>query len=155
MHHIICEIPINLSMLIFEVMQEILNRFKAHLPYGMALTLVFKRFGISFEWEATSRLFHTDTYNRSTLHRMGFTKVDGHWSKGTKEEEDRAEREGPSSLPHECRSPDIQFVSDPKVGPFEAVRRDFTEPQSGCRSDHSPIRLMDDQLVGFQSCSRT
>ena len=128
-----------------EAMHETLNRSKAHLPHGMALTLIFKRFGISFEGEATSRLSHTDTYNHHTLYWMGFTKADGHWSKGSKKEENRAEREGPP-LPYEHKSSDIQFVSDPEVDPFEADREVSIEPQFGHRSRHSSIRLKDDQL---------
>ena len=103
----------NLPTLMFEAMREILNRSKAHLPYGMALTLVFRRFRVSFEGEAVTRLSHSDTINRHTLHCMSFSKTDGGWSKGVKERaeepaEERVEEERLSSPPRDHRaSPDI------------------------------------------------
>ena len=48
MYHVITQTPLNLPALIFEAMREILNRSKAHLSFCMALTLVFRRFGVSF-----------------------------------------------------------------------------------------------------------
>ena len=66
MYHVITQTPLNLLALMFEAMREILNRSKAHLPFGMALTLVFRRFGISFEREAVARLSHSDTINHHT-----------------------------------------------------------------------------------------
>ena len=121
-----------------EAMREILNRSKVHLPFGMALTLVFRRFGVSFEGEAVARLSHSDTINQHTLHRMGFTKTDGGWTKGVEERaedrgEDRAEEEGPPSPLRDLRaaSPDIQFVSDHEAGPSESTRR------------HTPVRQPD------------
>ena len=126
MFHVITQTPLNLSALMIEAMRETLNRSKAHLPFGMALTLVFRRFGVSFEGEAAARLSHSDTINQHTLHRMGFSRTDGGWTKGVEEKvEDRAEEEGPSSPLHDIRaaSPDIQFVSDPETSPSESTRR--------------------------------
>ena len=130
MYHVITQTPLNLSALMFEAMRETLNRSKAHLLYGMVLILIFKRFGVSFEGEVVARLSHSDTINHHTLHRMGFSKIDGGWSKSVKERaeepaEERAEGERPFSPPHDHRaSPDIQFMSDHEAGPSESVRRD-------------------------------
>ena len=144
MYHVITQTSLNLPALMFEAMREILNRSKAHLPFGMALTLVFRRFGVSFKEEAVARISHSDTINCHTLHSMSFSKTDGGWSKDV---EERAEEEGPSSPPRDHRaSPDIQFVSDHEVGPSESVRRDASIPQSGSRVDPSVIRLADDQI---------
>ena len=110
MYHVITQTPLNLSALMIEAMRETLNRSKAHLPFGMALTLVFRRFGVSFEGEAVARLSLSDTINRHTLHRMEFFKTDGGWTKGVEERvEDRAEEEGPPSplRDHRAVSPDI------------------------------------------------
>ena len=107
MYHVIIETSLNLPTLMIEAMREILNRSKAHLPYGMALTLVFRRFGVYFEEETVTRLSHSDTINCHTLHRMNFSKTDGGWSKGV---EERAKKEGPSSPCDHRASPDIQFV---------------------------------------------
>ena len=119
----------------------------------MALTLVFRRFGVSFEGEASAKLSHADTINQHTLHRMGFTKTDGGWIKGSEERaedrvEDRAEEEGPSSPLHDFRaaSPDIQFVSDPEAGPSEFTRRYTPVQQPDSRAPPSEFRLADDQI---------
>ena len=77
MYHVITETPLNLPALMFMAMRETLNRSKAHLPYGMTLTLVFRRFGVCFEGEVVTRLSYSDTINRHTLHCMGFSKIDG------------------------------------------------------------------------------
>ena len=146
-YHVIIETPLNLPTLMFEAMREILNRSKAHLPYGMALTLVFRRFGVCFEGETVTRLSHSDTINRYTLYRMGFSKIDGGWSKGVKE---RAEEERPSSPPRDHRaSPNIQFVSDHEAGPSESMRRDTSVPQSGSRVDPLVISCRRSNSVDF------
>ena len=129
-YHVITQTPLNLPALMFEAMRETLNRSKAHLPYSIALTLVFRRFEVCFEGEAVIRLSYSDTINHHTLHRMGFSKTDGGWSKGVEERaEERVEEEGLSSPPHDHRaSPDIQFVSDHEAGPSESVRRHASVP---------------------------
>ena len=42
MHHVISESPLNLPFLMIDAMREVLNRSKAPLPYGMALTVIFR-----------------------------------------------------------------------------------------------------------------
>ena len=122
----ITETSLNLPTLMFEAMRETLNRSKPHLPYGMALTLVFRKFGVYFEGETVTKLSHSDTINRHTLHHIGFSKTNDSWSKGV---EERAEEEGPSSPPHDHRaSPGILFGSDHETGPSESVRRDASVP---------------------------
>ena len=128
----------------FEAIRETLNRSKAHLPYGMALTLVFRKFGVYFEGEAVTKLSHSDTINCHTLHCMGFSKTDGGWSKGV---EEREEEEGSSSPPRDHRaSPNIQFMSNHEAGPSKSVRRHASVPQSGSRVHPSKFRLADDQI---------
>ena len=116
----------------------------------MALILVFRRFRVNFEGEAVTRLSHSNTINCHTLHRMGFSKTDGGWSKGV---EERAEEEGPSSPPHDHRaSPDIQFVSDHEAGPSKSVRRHASVPQSESRVHPSEFRFVDDHIELMSQC---
>ena len=130
MFHVITQTPLNLPALMIEAMRETLNRSKAHLPYGMALTRVFRRFGVSCEGEAPTKLSHVDTFNQHSLHRMGITKTVGGWIKGSEERTDdraetraedrtegRVEEESPSSPVHDFRaaSPDTQFIPDTEV----------------------------------------
>ena len=82
MHHVVSETPLNLSFLMIDAMKEALNRSKALLPYGMALTMIFRESEVSFEGEVVCRLSYTDTYNNHSLRCMGFVRVDGHLGKG-------------------------------------------------------------------------
>ena len=159
---IITQTPLNLPALMIEAMRETLNRSKAHLPFGMALTRVFRRFGVSCEGEAPTKLSHVDTFNLHTLHRMGFTKTGGGWIRGTDERaEERAEdtsgdrtevraeeEEGPSSPIHDFRaaSPDIQFFPDPEAGPSEFTRMPTPVHQPVSRAPPSEFTLSDNQI---------
>ena len=120
----------------------------------MALILVFRRFGVCFEGEIVTKLSHSDTINCHILHRMGFSKTDGGWSKDVEEKaEKKAEEEGSSSPPRDHRvSPDIQFVSDHETGPSESVRRHVSVSHSGRRVDPSEVRLADDQIELISQC---
>ena len=82
MHHVVSETPLNLPFLMINAMREVLNKFKALLPYGMALIVIFRESGVSFEREVICRLSNTDTYNVHSLRYMRFVRVDGRWTKG-------------------------------------------------------------------------
>ena len=83
MHHIVSESLLNLPFFMIDAMREALNKSKVPLPYGMALTVIFRESGVSFEGEeVVCRISNTDTYNDHSLQRMGFIRVDGHWTKG-------------------------------------------------------------------------
>ena len=103
MHHIISETLLNLPFLMIDAMREALNKSKALLPYGMALTMIFRKSRVSFEGEVICRLSYTDTYNDHSLRCMGFVRVDGRWAKGRAatveedEEEEHVKGEGPCS----------------------------------------------------------
>ena len=161
MFHIITQTPLNLPALMIEAMRETLNRSKAHLPYGMALTRVFRRFGVSCEGETPTKLSHVDTFNQHSLLRMGITKTIGGWIKGSEERaeeraetraedrtEGRVEEEGPSSPVHDFRaaSPDTQFIPDTEAGPSEFTRMPTPVYQPESRAPHSEFRLADDQI---------
>ena len=123
MHHIVSETPLNLPFLMMDAMREALNRSKAPLPYGMALTIIFRESGVSFKEEVVCRLSYTDTYNNHSLRRMGFVRVDGRWVKGRAaaveeeddEEEEHAEGEGPSSPPMPRQSLVDHLILEPEV----------------------------------------
>lgn len=79
MYHILKEISINFLELIIVAPKAIVNKKKAPLPYGMALTFILKMFGIRLKEPCD--LGHTDTYNDHSLHRMRFNKVNGCWTR--------------------------------------------------------------------------
>ena len=77
MHHL--RIAFDLPLLIFTQMRDRVGRARACLPYGMALTLVFREVGIDIEGKLFVDLCHTDTYDKQTLIRMGYRKVGQSW----------------------------------------------------------------------------
>ena len=77
MFHVITQTPLNLPALMIEAMRETLNRSKAHLSYGMVLTRVFKRFGVSCEGEAPTKLSHVDTFVAPRLILMITKQIEG------------------------------------------------------------------------------
>ena len=79
MYHILKEIPTNLSKLIIFAMKDAMMKRKTALPYGMALTHVFRMVGIRLRDESSCELGHTDIYNEHSLHRMGYNKVNDRW----------------------------------------------------------------------------
>ena len=79
MHHMIQGIPLNSSALMFQQKQEAACRVKAYLPYGMALTLVFRKYGVTLEEETNRVLMHSNTYNEWSLHHMGYYKWHDRW----------------------------------------------------------------------------
>lgn len=58
--------------------KEAAKKFRACLPYGMVLALIFYKFGIDYG-EDTKRLLHKDKHNERYLHHMGYKKIDDKW----------------------------------------------------------------------------
>ena len=49
MHYVVFESPLNLPFRMIDAMREALNRYKDRLPYGMALTVIFRESSVCFE----------------------------------------------------------------------------------------------------------
>lgn len=81
MYYLIQGVPLNLPSLILTQMRDEVGRAKMCLPYGMTLTSVFREVGVSFEDEVTHGLIYSDTYSERSLHRMGYRKSDGRWTR--------------------------------------------------------------------------
>ena len=82
MHYVILEILVNLLRLMMTYMCDAANKVNASLPYGMVITLIFRKFRIPISKEEPKKVLrHTDIYKVQTLHRMGFTKINGHWER--------------------------------------------------------------------------
>ena len=94
----------------------------------MALTVIFRKSGVSFEEKIFYRLSYTDTYNNHCLRHIRFVRVDGHCAKGhiavvekeDDDEEEHAEGEGPSS-PVPRQSPVDHPILESEVGPSVRV----------------------------------
>ena len=76
MYHIMMEKPINLSGMIMSHMVDQLKRKSGSLPYGMLLTILFENTEIEVSNEVSQELLHSVTYNKKSLRRMGYVKVE-------------------------------------------------------------------------------
>ncbi|GAV92156.1 hypothetical protein CFOL_v3_35537 [Cephalotus follicularis] len=76
---IISKIEFCFPLLILKTMVRAFSQKKSVLPYGSLLTLVFLHYHIPLEGEISTKLKKEDTYNKSTLNRMGWKKEQGIW----------------------------------------------------------------------------
>ncbi|GAV59760.1 hypothetical protein CFOL_v3_03291 [Cephalotus follicularis] len=76
---IISKIEFCFPLLILKTMVRAYSQKKSVLPYGSLLTLIFLHYHIPLEGEISTKLKKEDTYNKSTLNRMGWKKEQGTW----------------------------------------------------------------------------
>ena len=73
------EKPINLSRMIMSHIVDQMKWKSGSLSYGMVLTVLFEIAEIDPSNEISQKLLHSDTYNKKSLRRMGYIKVEDHW----------------------------------------------------------------------------
>ena len=76
MYHIIMEKPTNLSGMIMSHMVDQLKRKTGSLPYEMLLIELFEDAQIDVSNKVFQNLLHSNTYNKKSLRRMGYVKVE-------------------------------------------------------------------------------
>ncbi|GAV62258.1 hypothetical protein CFOL_v3_05782 [Cephalotus follicularis] len=77
---IISKIEFCFPLLILKTMVRAYSQKKSVLPYGSLLSLVFLHYHIPLNGEVPTKLKKEDTYNKSTLNRMGWKKEQGVWT---------------------------------------------------------------------------
>ncbi|GAV92957.1 hypothetical protein CFOL_v3_36335 [Cephalotus follicularis] len=77
---ILSKIEFCFPLLILKTMVRAFSQKKSVLPYGSLLTLIFLHYHIPLEGEISTKLKKEDTYNKSTLNRMGWKKQQGIWT---------------------------------------------------------------------------
>ncbi|GAV81335.1 hypothetical protein CFOL_v3_24792 [Cephalotus follicularis] len=77
---ILSKIEFCFPLLILKTMIRAFSQKKSVLPYGSILTLIFLHYHIPLEGEISTKLKKEDTYNKSTLNRMGWKKQQGVWT---------------------------------------------------------------------------
>ncbi|GAV91061.1 hypothetical protein CFOL_v3_34461 [Cephalotus follicularis] len=77
---ILCKIEFCFPLLMLKTMVRAFSQKESVLPYGSILTLVFLHCHIPLEGEISTKLKKEDTYNKSTLNRMGWKKEQGIWT---------------------------------------------------------------------------
>ncbi|GAV91363.1 hypothetical protein CFOL_v3_34759 [Cephalotus follicularis] len=77
---ILSKIEFCFPLLMLKTMVRAFSQKKSVLPFGSILTKVFQHFHIRLEREVATKLKKEDTYNKSTLNRMGWKKQEGIWT---------------------------------------------------------------------------
>ncbi|GAV64738.1 hypothetical protein CFOL_v3_08253 [Cephalotus follicularis] len=77
---ILSKIEFCFPLLMLMTMVRAFSQKKFVLPFGSILTKVFQHFHIRLEGEVATKLKKEDTYNKSTLNRMGWKKQEGIWT---------------------------------------------------------------------------
>ncbi|GAV92968.1 hypothetical protein CFOL_v3_36346 [Cephalotus follicularis] len=77
---ILSKIEFCFPLLILKTMIRAFSQKKSVIPYGSILTLIFLHYHIPLEGEISTKLKKEDTYNKSTLNRMGWKKEQGIWT---------------------------------------------------------------------------
>ncbi|GAV62022.1 hypothetical protein CFOL_v3_05547 [Cephalotus follicularis] len=77
---ILSRIEFCFPLLMLKTMVRAFSQKESVLPFGSILTKVFLHFHIRLDGEVATKLKKEDTYNKSTLNRMGWKKQDGIWT---------------------------------------------------------------------------
>ncbi|GAV90252.1 hypothetical protein CFOL_v3_33661 [Cephalotus follicularis] len=77
---ILAKIEFCFPLLMLKTMVRAFSQKKLVLPFGSILTKVFLHCHIRLEGEIATKLKKEDTYNKSTLNRMGWKKQEGIWT---------------------------------------------------------------------------
>ncbi|GAV83595.1 hypothetical protein CFOL_v3_27041 [Cephalotus follicularis] len=77
---ILSKIEFCFPLLMLKTMVRVFSQKKSVLPFGSILTKVFQHCHIRLEGEIAPKLKKEDTYNKSTLNRMGWKKQEGIWT---------------------------------------------------------------------------
>ncbi|GAV92347.1 hypothetical protein CFOL_v3_35726, partial [Cephalotus follicularis] len=76
---IISKIEFCYPLLMLHTMVRAFTQKKSVLPFGCILTKIFRYHEVHIEEEIATKLKKEDTYNKSTLNRMGWKKQEGIW----------------------------------------------------------------------------
>ncbi|GAV88284.1 hypothetical protein CFOL_v3_31707 [Cephalotus follicularis] len=77
---IITKIEFCYPLLMLHTMVRAFTQKKSVLPFGCILTKIFLYHEVCLEGEIGTKLKKEDTYNKSTLNRMGWKKQEGNWT---------------------------------------------------------------------------
>ncbi|GAV92909.1 hypothetical protein CFOL_v3_36287 [Cephalotus follicularis] len=134
---ILSKIEFCFPLLMLKTMVRAFSQKKSVLPYGSILTLVFLHCHIPLEGEISTKLKKEDTYNKSTLNRMGWKKQQGIWT----------------YVPKVDQGPRIGIEEQEENPPWEAPQRSAsTQPHAqGTSSSTDYDRMMQFMQAQFSS----
>ncbi|GAV77743.1 hypothetical protein CFOL_v3_21213, partial [Cephalotus follicularis] len=127
-------------LLMLKTMVRAFSQKKSVLPFGSLLTKVFLHCHIRLEGENATKLKKEDTYNKSTLNRMGWKKQEGIWT----------------YCPKADQAPRIAREEQEDIPPWEAQEQAApAQPQaqgSSSTSDYDRMmEFMQSQFAAMQS----
>ncbi|GAV79739.1 hypothetical protein CFOL_v3_23202 [Cephalotus follicularis] len=97
---IISKIEFCYPLLMLHTMVQAFTQKKSVLPFGCILTKIFRHHEVRLEGEIGTKLKKEDTYNKSTLNRIGWKKQGGIWTYCPKSDQgQRVEREEQEEIP--------------------------------------------------------
>ncbi|GAV73808.1 hypothetical protein CFOL_v3_17291 [Cephalotus follicularis] len=160
---IISKIEFCFPLLILKTMVRAYSQKKSVLPYGSLLTLVFLHYHIPLEGETPTKLKKEDTYNKSTLNRMGWKKEQGIWiyhpradqapRLAREEQEDNPpwEHDAPApaaSAPAQTAPSSSTANLDRIMEMMQSLQDQFTSMQSSFKEDFQEIKTRVGRLEG-------
>ncbi|GAV91233.1 hypothetical protein CFOL_v3_34632 [Cephalotus follicularis] len=140
MRCILSKIEFCFPLLMLKTMVRAFSQKKSVLPFGSILTKVFLHCHIPLEGENATKLNKEDTYNKSTLNRMGWKKQEGIWT----------------YLPKADQAPRIAREEQEDNPPWEAQEQTAPAPPhaqgSSSTSDFDRMmEIMQSQFAAMQS----
>ncbi|GAV65245.1 hypothetical protein CFOL_v3_08760 [Cephalotus follicularis] len=160
---IISKIEFCFPLLILKTMVRAYSQKKSVLPYGSLLTLVFLHYHIPLDGEISTKLKKEDTYNKSTLNRMGWKKEQGMWiyhpradqapRLAREEQEDNPpwEQDAPASTasaPAQTAPSSSTANLDRIMEMMQSLQAQFTSMQSLFKEDFQEIKTRVGRLEG-------
>ncbi|GAV90501.1 hypothetical protein CFOL_v3_33910 [Cephalotus follicularis] len=139
---ILSNIEFCFPLLMLKTTVRAFSQKKSVLPYGSILTLVFLHYHILLEGEISTKLKKEDTYNKSTLNRMGWKKQQGIWTYvpkidqgpriGIEEQEDNPPWEGqeqpaPAQAQGSSSTSDFDRMMEVMLSQFASMRASFDD----------------------------
>ncbi|GAV81494.1 hypothetical protein CFOL_v3_24949 [Cephalotus follicularis] len=160
---IISKIEFCFPLLILKTMVRAFSQKKSVLPYGSLLTLVFLHYHIPLEGEISTKLKKEDTYNKSTLNRMGWKKEQGMWIYHPRADQAprlaREEQEDNPPWEHDAPAPVASASAqtapssstanlDRIMEMMQSLQDQFTSMQSSFKEDFQEIKTRVGRLEG-------
>ncbi|GAV81013.1 hypothetical protein CFOL_v3_24472 [Cephalotus follicularis] len=150
-------------LLMLKTMVRAFHQKKSVLPFGSILTKIFLHFHIWLEGEVATKLKKEDTYNKSTLNRMGWKKEQGIWTYcpradqapriAREEQEDNPPWEGQEQpAPAQAQTAPAQAQGSSSTSDFdrmmEVMQSQFTSMQASFNGQFKEIKLQLGSLAG-------
>ncbi|GAV61638.1 hypothetical protein CFOL_v3_05165 [Cephalotus follicularis] len=160
---ILSKIEFCFPLLILKTMVRAFSQKKSVLPYGSLLTLVFLHYHIPLDGEISTKLKKEDTYNKSTLNRMGWKKEQGIWTyhpradqaprlaKEEQEDNPHWEHDAPApaaSAPTQTASSSSTANLDRIMEMMQSLQDQFASMQSSFKEDFQEIKTRVGRLEG-------